>query len=84
VDLTIELTDNTDGYYEASCPELGLVARASSLETALGRMSRLIVYATTSLEELPLSMADWQEGIERLGASTAGRNFCMPRHPKIH
>jgi predicted RNase H-like HicB family nuclease len=84
VDLTIELTDSTDGYYEASCPELGLVARAASLEAALGRVSRLIVYAATSLEEMPLSVTDWQEGIERLGASTAGRNFCMPRYPKIH
>lgn len=84
MDITIELTDNTDGYFEASCPEFGLVARAASLEEVLGRVSRLIVYAASSLEEMPLSVADWQEGIGGLGASVAEKNFCMPRYPKIH
>jgi len=83
VDITIDLTDN-DGYYEASCSQLGLVARAPSLEEALQRISRLVLYVTTSLEEMPLSVSDRQEILERLSASCAERNFCMPRYPKIH
>jgi len=83
VDITIELTNN-DGYYEASCSQLGLVARGARLEEALQRISRLVRYVTTSLEEMPLSVGDGQEVLDRLSASLAERNFCMPRYPKIH
>ncbi len=83
MDITIDLTDD-DGYYEASCSQLGLVARASSLEEALQRISRLVLYVTTSLEEMPLSVGDQQKVLERLSASSAERNFCLPRYPKIH
>ena len=84
MDITIELTDNADGLIEASCPQLGLVARAPSLGDALARISRLVMYVATSLEEMHLSIGDRQEGLQRLSASLADKNFCMPRYPKVH
>ena len=84
MDITIELTSETEGWYEAVCPQLGLVARATSLDAALERISRLVLYVTTSLEDMPLTIGDRLEGIERLSARFAGKNFCMPRHPKVH
>ena len=84
MEITIELTSETEGWYEAACPQLGLVARATSVEDALGRISRLVVYVTTSLEAMPLTIGDRLEGSERLSARFADKNFCMPRHPKVH
>ena len=84
MDISIELTDDSNGYFEASCPELGLIARASSLDEALARISRLVLYVTTSLEAMPLSTGKRLEGIERLSARFAGKNFCVPRYPKVH
>jgi predicted RNase H-like HicB family nuclease len=83
VDINIELTDSS-GYIEAVCPELGLVARASSLEETLQRISRLVVYVTSSLDEMPLTIGESQEAHERLTGRSADRNFCLPRHPKVH
>ncbi|HET6496363.1 MAG TPA: hypothetical protein VFH61_13480 [Thermoleophilia bacterium] len=83
MDINIELTDS-NGYIEAACPELGLVARASSLEETLQRISRLVVYVTSSLEHMPLTIGEGQENADRLTARAADRNFCLPRHPKVH
>ncbi|MBN1919517.1 MAG: hypothetical protein JW889_16590 [Verrucomicrobia bacterium] len=83
MDINIELTDS-NGLVEALCPQLGLVARASSLEEALQRISRLVVYVTSSLDEMPLTIGEDQEGSERLTGRSADRNFYLPRHPKVH
>jgi len=84
VDITIELTDGTEGCYEASCPHLGLVARASSLDEVLGRISGLVLYVMTSLDDMPQSIGERLDGVERLSATFEDKNFCLPRHPKVH
>jgi len=84
VDISIEVTNHDSGGVEATCPELGLVARASSLEKALERISRLVVYVTSSLEVMPLTIGPQHEGLERLSASLSGKNFWMPLYPKVH
>jgi hypothetical protein len=84
VDISIELTEDDSGRIEATCPELGLVARASSFEKALERISRLVVYVTSSLESMPLTVGPQPDGLERFSASFSGKNFWMPRYPKVH
>jgi hypothetical protein len=84
VDISIELSDDSGGYIEATCPQLGLVTRASSLDEVLKRISRLVLYVTSSLEAMPLDLGERPEGIERLSARFADKNFWMPRYPKVH
>jgi len=60
------------------------VARASSMEEALHRISRLVVYVTSSLEQMPLTIGEGQETFDRLTARADDRNFFLPRHPKVH
>jgi hypothetical protein len=84
VDISIEITDSDSQYIEATCPQLGLVTRATSLDEALRRISRLVLYVTSSLEEMPLTLAERGETQKRLSASFADRNFWVPLHPKVH
>jgi hypothetical protein len=84
VDISIEIRDNDSEYVEASCPQLGLVTRAPSLEEALRRISRLVVYVASSLDEMPLTLTERREGQKRLSAAFGDKNFWLPLHPKVH
>jgi hypothetical protein len=84
VDISIELASDNSGYIEATCPQLGLVTRASSLDEALQRISKLVLYVTSSLEAMPLTLGERPEDPERLSVTSAGKNFWMPRYPKVH
>lgn len=82
--FTIEINRGDDGFYEAICPDIGLSARAGTLEEVIDKIKNLVVFFISSAEEMGLSAVDEKDLVKQLSAYFKDKNFFLPRNPKIH
>ena len=82
--ITIEVRGETDGEYQAVCPEIGISCRGQSLEEVLERIKDLMVFYFAAVGDTTISPDEQAELTKQLSLYLKGKNLFLPRDPKIH
>lgn len=82
--LTIEVRGQTHGEYQAYCPEVGVSCRGRSLEDVLKRITDLLSFYFSAVEDGEMPTEEKVELTKRLSVYLKGKNLFVPRDPKIH
>ncbi|MDP8217301.1 MAG: hypothetical protein P9M03_01090 [Candidatus Theseobacter exili] len=73
MEFIIEITETDNGSCSAKCPELGLFANGTTMESALNKIKNMIVLLTSQ-----------DHAIDEFGHTNANTSFIREHSNKIH
>jgi predicted RNase H-like HicB family nuclease len=82
--IRIEIRGQAGGEYQAICPDIGISCQGRSLEAVLERITDLLVFYFSTVDDSDLSAAEQNEHSKQLSVYLKGKNLFFPRDPKVH
>lgn len=82
--FSIDIVYHPDGRFEASSPEIGVAATADTLDEVFEKVKNLVIFHISNSEDAGLSEIDEEQVTKQLSLAFKDKNFCLPRHPKVH